>query len=115
MNGHSYDNIHTLAPEFVRLGVFHEVLSLALEHQLTDELATASTKTPAGSAQDISELKSAVVQLTGCVQHLMGDSGSKQYKLFGNGSTPVRCLFLCMNLTNCLKFMPDVAAVLHSR
>ena len=69
--------------------MFHDALSLALEQKLTDEFASASAQPADSSAQDISELKATLVQLTGCVQHLMGDSGSKQYKMYGSTSTPV--------------------------
>lgn len=106
MNGHDNADIRGLAPEFARLGVFRDALSLALEQKLTDELASASSKPTGSSNQDISEVKAALVQLTGCVQHLMGDSGSKQYKMFGNGSTPVCTILLhcCSPQNDCMDY-----------
>jgi hypothetical protein len=95
VNGNENSSISALAPDFARLGVFHDALSLALEQKLTDEVPAA--KTADSSAREISELKSALLHLTGCVQHLMGDSSSKQYKMFGNNSTAVRTLF-CLPL-----------------
>ena len=94
MNDHQNIEVSTLAPEFARLGVFQDALSLVLEQKLTEEPASVSARSSDNSAHEISELKSALVQLTGCVQHLMGDSGSKQYQLFGNGQGTVRTLLL---------------------